>query len=771
MNCSPATVSFSVFVAAVLSAGAAEYQPLPASLSQVDYVQHVRGFFANYCYDCHNNDKQKGDINLEQFQAEPKMWENQDLWADVRDMLETREMPPKKKTQPSEEDRHQLVLFIDKELAKFDCGGPVNPGRVTIRRLNRAEYNNTVRDLMGVDFKPAADFPLDEVGYGFDNNGDVLSLPPMLLEKYLAAAEKIVTKAIVTDSTSLIPHTEIPGKAFSPEKQGEDVRVEEGVVGFWREGGARADVTFPQSGEYILRIHAFADLAGSELPKLSVKLGDRELKVVEVSASDATPGDYDVKVKADAGSQPLTLAYLNNFNSAGDRNVFVKHVDVIGPTDAEIVYPEGHRRIIPRPPKPGEEKQLAHEYLRSFASRAFRRPATDDEVNRLARFVEMAMKDGGTFEQGMQLAAEAVLVSPKFLFRWELDQQAKPGEARRLSDFELASRLSYFLWSSMPDDELEEVAARKELHKPEVLKAQVQRMMADPKIWGLVENFAGQWLQVRTFDVSPDPDLYPKFDEPLREAMQKETLLFFQAILKEDRSIMDLLTANFTYVNERLAKHYGIPGIKGDEFQRVTLTPEEHRGGILTQGSILTLTSNPNRTSPVNRGKWILEQVLGTPPPPPPPNVPKLESNSAVDLNASLRKRMEQHRANPECATCHEKMDPLGFAFENYDAIGMWRDKDGNYAIDPSGKTPDGRAFQGPEQLKELLKHGDNFTRTVTEKMLTFALGRGLEFYDKCVVDDIVEKLKKNDYKFSTLIWEIVNSKPFEMRQVTGNES
>lgn len=758
-------------VLAGLTVRAADFQSLPRSLAEVDYGRDVRGFFSTYCYDCHSNDKQKGDINLEQYQDAPRMYEDHKLWEDVRDMLETRKMPPKKKTQPSEEDRHQLVLFIDKELSKFDCGGPVNPGRVTIRRLNRAEYNNTIRDLMGIPFKPAADFPLDEVGYGFDNNGDVLSLPPMLLEKYLAAAEKIVTKAIVTDPATLVPRTEIPGKRFKPDKDGPDVRVEEGVVGFWREGGARATANFPWAGEYILRINAYADLAGPELPKLSVKLGNRELKVVEVSASDAKPGDYDVKVKADAGEQPLELAYLNNFNSAGDRNVFVKHLDVIGPTDAPITYPPSHTRIIPRPPKPGEEKKLAHEYLQRFASRAFRRPATREETTRLVQFVEMAIKEGGTFEQGMQLAAEAVLVSPQFLFRSELDNKAKPGEARRLNDFELAARLSYFLWSSMPDDELEELAAKGQLHKDKVLEAQVKRMMADPRIWGLVENFAGQWLQVRTFDVSPDPDLFPKFDEPLREAMQKETLLFFQAILKEDRSIMDLLTANFTFVNERLAQHYGIPGIHGDTFQRVALTPETHRGGILTQGSILTLTSNPTRTSPVNRGKWILEQVLGTPPPPPPPNVPKLENNSAVDLNASLRKRMEQHRANPECATCHEKMDPLGFAFENFDAIGAWRDKDGDHPIDPSGKTPDGQVFQGPEQLKELLKYGDSFARTVTQKMLTFALGRGLEFYDKCVVDDIVEKLKKNDYRFSTLILEIVNSRPFELRQVNGNES
>ena len=750
---------------------AAESKPLPASLEQVDYGQHVKSFMAAYCYDCHNEAKHKGDLDLERFRETPRMFEDRKIWEAVRDMLETREMPPEKKPQPSEADRKQLVLFIEKELSKFDCDGPVNPGRVTIRRLNRAEFNNTVRDLMGVDFKPAEDFPLDEVGYGFDNIGDVLSLPPMLLEKYLAAAEKIVTAAIVTDPTTLVARTTVPGKAFKPIVEGQDVRVDEGVVGFFREGGAATTVSFPRAGEYILRVHSFGEQAGPELPKLSVKLGDKELKVFEVAAREGQPADYDVQVSAAAGEQKLTLAYLNNFNSAGDRNLFVERVEIVGPTGGAVAYPVGHARIIPHSPKRGEEKKLAREYVEKFASRAFRRPATKEEVTRLAKFVEMGMAAGGSFEQGMQLAAQAVLVSPQFLFRWELDSRSKPGEARRLSEDELASRLSYFLWSSMPDDELAALAAKKELHKPAVLEAQMKRMLADPKAWGLVENFAGQWLQVRSLDIAPDPDLFPSFDEPLRKAMQKETLLFFQALLKEDRSLTALLDADFTFVNERLARHYGLKGVKGDEFQRVKLTPEQHRGGILTQGSILALTSNPTRTSPVNRGKWILEQILGTPPPPPPPNVPTLESVSGVDAKASLRQRTEQHRANPECATCHEKMDPLGFAFEHFDAIGTWREKDGEYAIDSSGKLPDGRTFQGATDLKQMLIQGDNFTRTVTEKMLTFALGRGLEYYDKCAVDAIVEALKKNDQRFSTLILEVIKSQPFQMRQNPDNES
>ena len=750
---------------------AAEYEPLPASLEQIEYGRHVKAFLGEYCLDCHDNENQKADLNLEKFGDSPELYKERRTWEAVRDMIEHREMPPSKKPQPSEADRKQMVLFIEKELAKFDCEGPVNPGRVTIRRLNRAEYNNTVRDLMGVDFKAAEDFPLDEVGYGFDNIGDVLSLPPMLLEKYLLAAEKLVTAAIVTETSSLLPRTKFPGTAFRPLVDGQDVRVDEGIVGFFREGGAVTDLKIPAVGDYILRIHAFGELAGPELPKLSVKLGDQELAIVEVSAQEGQAADYDISVRLEAGSRSLTLAYLNNFNTAGDRNVFVEHVELLGPTDTELVYPAGHARIIPRSPKSGEEKQMAREYLGQFASRAYRRPATEEEVNRLSKFVAMGMEAGGSFEQGMQLALQAVLVSPQFLFRWELDPRDQAGSARQLTDYELASRLSYFVWSSLPDEELTALAAGNKLRQPEVLEAQMKRMVADPRAWGLVENFAGQWLQVRALDITPDPDLFPNFDEPLRRAMQRETLLFFQAVMREDLSLTALLNADFTFVNERLARHYGLAGVKGDDFQRVKLPSEQHRGGILTQGSILALTSNPTRTSPVNRGKWILEQILGTPPPPPPPNVPELEGAPGVDATASLRVRTEQHRANPDCATCHEKMDPLGFAFENFDAIGGWRDRDGEHSIDPSGKLPDGREFKGPGELKQMLQQGDNFVRTVTEKMLTFALGRGLEYYDKCAVDEIVAALKRNDLRFSTLILEVIKSRPFQMRQPTENET
>lgn len=768
----PKLVTFLVATAATFPL-AAEYQEIPDSLDQVKYDAHIKEFLAEYCWDCHDEETQKADLNLAKYEDEPRMYEERRLWEAVRDMLETREMPPEKKPQPSEADRKQMVLFVEKELAKFDCNGPVNPGRVTIRRLNRAEYNNTIRDLTGIDFDPTKEFPLDEVGYGFDNIGDVLSLPPMLLEKYLAASERIVTAAIVTDSTTLIPSKAYEGSKFTPGSTEDAVRLEDGnVLGFWREGSAKGTIEFPLEGNYTLRFHTYGDQAGSEPPKLELKLNDAVLDVLEVRATERDARNYDVSVSVDAGSQDLQMAYLNNFNSNGDRNVFVKSVEIIGPIGGpDLEFPASHRKIIPRQPKPTEEAGFATEFLEQFASRAFRRPATENEVSRLTQIYELARREEGSFEQGMQLAAQAVLVSPQFLFRWELDPSTVEGLPRQLNDHELASRLSYFLWSSMPDEQLTSLATRNILHKPEVLEEQVQRMIQDKKSWSLVENFAGQWLQIRSFDISPDPDLFPDFDEPLRRALQLETMHFFGAVMKEDLSIMDLLDADFTFANERLARHYGVKGVRGDAFGRITLPPESGRGGILTQGSILALSSNPTRTSPVNRGKWIMEQILGTPPPPPPPNVPLLEENKGVDVNASLRTRMEQHRANPDCATCHEKMDPLGFAFENFDAIGAWRDKDGEHDIDASGKMPDGVTFNGPAELKQLLMRGDKFARTVTEKMLTFALGRGLEYYDKCTVDEIVAELIETDYKFSTLVLEIVKSQPFQMRQTAGDDS
>jgi hypothetical protein len=435
--------------------------------------------------------------------------------------------------------------------------------------------------------------------------------------------------------------------------------------------------------------------------------------------------------------------------------------------------PESHQRIfICQPTSAVSKADCARKILESFARRAYRRPVTADEVDRLVRFVQHVVSQGDSFERAIQLAVQAVLVSPHFLFRVERDRPStRPDGAAPISDFELASRLSYFLWSSMPDEELFRLAEQGRLREEGVLEAQVRRMLKDPQSKALVENFAGQWLQLRNLKTAaPNRRQFRAFDNTLRSAMQRETELFFEAILQENRSILDFLDADFTFLNAPLAKHYGIEGVKGDEFRRVTLTGDQ-RGGILTQASILTITSNPTRTSPVKRGKWILENILGTPPPPPPPDAGELKDDRKSALSGTLRQRMEQHRANPLCASCHQRMDPLGFGFENFDAIGHWRTKEGKFTIDSSGTLPGGETFHGPAELKAILqKKGDAFRRCLTEKLLTYALGRGLEDYDQCAVEEICRKVARSQNQCSRLVSEVVKSDPFQMRRGTQGE-
>ncbi|HSU53752.1 MAG TPA: DUF1592 domain-containing protein, partial [Candidatus Dormibacteraeota bacterium] len=483
-----------------------------------------------------------------------------------------------------------------------------------IRRLNRAEYNNTIRDLLGVNFRPADDFPADDSGYGFDNIGDVLSLSPVQLEKYLAAAEKIIEVA-------------------------------------------------------------FAD-------------------------------------------KKLVL--------------------------------------------PPQDEASVQKAVSTLATRAYRRPVARDELSRLMGLFDSAKKDGAKFEDAFRVPLEAILVSPQFLFRAE--NAPKGGKSNSpIDEYSLASRLSYFLWSSMPDEELFAQAAANRLRRS--LEHEVQRMLHDRKSQAFVENFAGQWLQLRNLKlVSPDPTEFPCFDETLRAAMQKETELFFENIMREDRSVLEFINADYTFMNGKLASFYGRNDITGDTFQRVKLT-DSNRGGLLMQASILTLTSNPTRTSPVKRGKWVLENILGDPPPPPPPDVPELKEGHSAKLSGSLRQRMEQHRANPSCAGCHARMDPIGFGFENFDGVGRWREKDGEFSIDASGKLVSGESFSGPAQFRALLVRDkrDRFVRCLSEKVLTYGLGRGLEYYDKCAVDNITTVLAKHGYKFSTLILEVARSTPFQM--------
>ncbi len=737
------------------------------SVGPVTLRGDIEPLLKEYCVDCHNADKHKGDFNLRLLLEKATLAEGREAWEKVAEAIESRAMPPEKKPQPSSENRELLLKFIDGQLSLVDCKLDRDPGKVTIRRLNRQEYRNTIRDLLLVDYEPD-EFPNDEVGYGFDNIADVLSLPPLLMEKFMAAAETIVTKAIVLEAAPKPVVTRIEGERFTSDN--EFVKAIEGKsLGLYREGEGATKFNFPKSGEYTFRIRAFGEQAGPDAPKMALRVDGKELRVFDVKAA-ARGKPYEVRAAVEAGERRIAVAYLNNFNDGeGDRNLFVEWVEVVSPPMvAEGKLPESHKRLIPQLPEPGHEREMAREILAKFASRAYRRPATEAEVDRLTGFVDLAMKDGAGFLEGMQVAIQAALCSPRFLYRWELDPETmKPGDVRTLTDYEVASRLSYFLWSSMPDDELLGLAERGELLKNGNVEKQAARMMQDWKVWAFRDFFAGQWLQIHNiYDVAIDPDVFPKWDDSLKTAMEQETRLFFEAVMKENRPVTELIDANFTFLNEKLARFYGIDGVKGDEFRRVTLPPDSPRGGVLTQGSVLLATSTPTRTSPVIRGKWILEQILGTPPPPPPADVPPLQAQAKTDQSASLRQRMEQHRNSPDCAGCHSLMDPLGFALEHFDATGAWREKDGKFPIDASGKMRgDEKTFDGARELKGLLKDNKKFVKCLTEKMMTYALGRGLEYYDKCAVLTIAGDLPKAENRFSALVAGIVTSDPFLKRK------
>ena len=648
--------------------------PEPLQGEEDAFARQASPFLQQYCNGCHGGPRPKASLDLESFGPGTLMYQRRKVWESVRHMLSEREMPPSGKAQPTEEERIRFVQFVNEELARFDCDDLDLPGRVTARRMNRAEYNNTVRDLVGIDFQPAEDFPLDEVGYGFDNIGDVLSLSPLLMEKYLDAAEEIVERAYRREEAAWPPALRIEAETFRSHVP-DHVRAEDQAMGFYREGTASRLLTVDREGEYMLRIRAWGDQAGPDPARLSVRVDRQEARILDVGARRSSPGAYPVEMRLSEGAHRLELGYVNNYNQQdnpveelnGDRNLFVDHVVLEGPLGLPAPPPsEPYSRLFTEMPEPGGERESARRILAPFAARAWRRPPSPSQLDRLLDLVQASLDSRAGFEESVLVAVKAVLASPRFLFRWEMAGEGV-GEsgsgARALDPWELASRLSYFLWSSMPDDELRDLAGSGALLEEEVLERQVRRMIASPKADALVVHFAGQWLQFRNLEtVAPDPESFPDFDEALRQAMRRESELFFGAVMREDRSLLDLLDADFTFVNRRLADHYGMEGDFGPEFRRIPLDGGSVRGGILTQASTLALTSNPTRTSPVIRGKWVLEQILGTPPPPPPPDVEELEEDGESAEGASLRERLERHRAKAECATCHAKMDPIGFA-------------------------------------------------------------------------------------------------------------
>ena len=755
--------------------GTSAIEPQQVAAAKPDtYQQQVAPFVKKYCVECHGAESSEGGIALHTFDSEASVLKGRKHWAKVLPMLQIEAMPPVEdgRERPTHDEYLAITAWLDDKLYNIDCQLNRDPGRVTVRRLNRAEYNNTIRDLLGIDFNPAEDFPSDDVGYGFDNIGDVLSVSPLLMEKYLDAAEKITDKAINTGDPSKAPKGRFAGKQLKPKGGAHEAGDGYAIVS---DGQVTAEHTFPRDGEYLVRIEAMADQAGPELAKLEFWLDGKREHTVEVKGQQVTD-IYEHRLQISGGVHKITAAFPNDFydkKTQADRNLYVNFIEILGPTDVKPEdLPEAHRKLIVATPSANKPlPDAARECLRPFVRRAFRRPVTDDEVNRFVPLVELAVTQGETFERGLQLAVQGVLCSPNFLFRIESD--ASPNDAQSKHEvnlFELATRLSYFLWSSMPDDELLSLAERSELRKPDVMQQQVQRMLKDRRSIALVENFAMQWLNLRNLDeLTPDSTKFPDYSPQLRDDMRRETEKFFDHVLREDLSTLDLLDGKFTFVNERLAKHYSLDGITGDEFQKVTLEPARGRAGLLTHASILTVTSNPGRTSPVKRGKWIMENILGTAPPPPPPNVPNFEEAQKAHPNATLREQLKLHRENAMCNSCHRQMDDLGFGFEHFDAIGRWRDRDGQHAVDASGILPSGEQFNGSTELIGILKtRTKQFSRCLTEKLLTYAIGRGLEYYDRCAVDKILTTHAADGYRFSTLISQIVLSEPFQMRRGDG---
>jgi mono/diheme cytochrome c family protein len=757
---------------------------VPASTPQPSFSQTVAPFVQKNCAFCHNEKLKTGGLVLTGYHETASMLRDRDLWEKVVRRVRAGEMPPKGIPRPKPEAIASVTNWIEAQFEESDRTTPADPGRLTAHRLNRVEYDNTIRDLLAVNFSPATDFPADDSGYGFDNIGDVLSVSPVLMEKYLNAATKIANRAI--PSGALPRPTRV---RYSPEHSPND------------DGMALENrFEFPAEADYDLRVA----VSGRKDPfRLHLLLDGKEIKTSDVLIEKDTPRSYELKFHVPYGEHLLaatmesrtpsaeeiaTAASLKAQEEASYRKAIAKHpedakeiarqravsnpptyidtLEVRGPYNPlQPPVPESYRRIfICGHPAGHHTAECARTDLTHLAGLAYRRPVTPGEVDRLVKLVASAQKDGMTFEQSMRVGLEAVLVSPNFLYRIERDPRPEDASAvHPVNDYELASRLSYFLWSSMPDEHLLQIAGEHRLHDGAVLSAEVKRMLQDPKSEALIENFFGQWLELRNLDsIRPDPDEFPQFNAQLRRAMYTESEMFVQSIVREDHSILDFLDGKYTFLNQRLAKFYGIPGVSGDQFRRVSLDGVK-RSGVLTQASVLTVTSYPTRTSPVLRGKWILENVLNEPPPPPPPGVGSIDAK-AGPLAGTMRQQMEKHRANPVCASCHTKMDPLGFALENYNAIGQWRTRDAGQPIDASGVLPDGKSFKGSAEMKTILAgNRDIFAECLTEKLMIYALGRGLEGYDRRAVKQITTNLSASDYRFSALISGIVNSVPFQM--------
>jgi mono/diheme cytochrome c family protein len=765
----------------------------------------ARTLVTQYCVPCHNEKLKTAGLMLDKSDIE-HVGPGAEVWEKVVQKVRSGTMPPAGRRRPEKPALEAFVSWLETELDKEAATHP-NPGRPADHRLNQLEYSNAIRDLLALDIDAGSLLPSDESDHGFDNIASVLSISPTLLERYVLAAQK--------NSRLAVGDPEI-GAAIETFNISRSLRQDERMheeLPYDTRGGTLIHHYFPLDGEYVVKIRMARNFTSSVIRAIETReqidvLLDRA-PVMRFSIGGECAGSREAACGRSAfgyGSSKYELAADENLQvrfaaKAGMHSLGVAFVKKPAMTegpgatllpprhssstydaprmDMEYVRLEGpfnptgpgdtpsRRRIfVCHPARPSEEEPCARKILGTLARRAYRRPVTSADVETLLRFYQIGRRDEGSFEMGIEAALERLLISPHFLFRVERDPtNVESGGVYRISDLELASRLSFFLWSSIPDDQLLDVAAGGKLRDPRVLEEQVRRMLADDRARALVTNFGSQWLFLRNLRaVDPNPNAFPDFDDNLRDAFQRETELFLESQMREDRTLAELLTANYTFVNERLARFYGIRNVYGPHFRRVETDP--HRAGLLGHGSILTVTSYATRTSPVLRGKYLLDNILGAPPPPPPPNVPPLPETPAGERpQASMRERMEEHRQNAICATCHQRMDPLGFALENFDAIGKWRTAEGSSPIDASGVLPDGTKFSGPDDFRTaLVAHRDEFVRTFTERLLTYALGRAVAHYDMPALRTIMREAAPSEYRWSSLILGIVKSRPFQMR-------
>jgi hypothetical protein len=772
-------VLLGIFLCGAIGAAA---EPPGATSSRVKtdpaaFDQAVKPILGSTCTLCHNERMASGGLNIKPLLAPDALLENREMWGKILQKVRSGEMPPKDIGRPPVAQIDALVKFVEGEFERYDRAQPRDPGRVVARRLNRSEYTNTVRDLLGVEFHADKEFPTDDLGYGFDNIGSVLTVSPVLMERYLSAAEKISARALGADP--------LPKKPLEFQYHTRDKKIRR--LDF---STIEATHNVQWEGDYVIRIGLPGERPkDAKAVKLCFWMDGKLLNTVDVETKPSGLVYFDpyseeqMRLTLPEGDHVFRVGFINDdfvktltSKDAYDRkkNKYLDSITFVGPYASSVERPSRKKILIC---DPNSGAACVNRIISTLAHRAYRRPVTPQEVSALVHFVDQARGEGQSVEQGLQLAIEAMLVSPHFLFRIEHDPMAQASSpavrgvasssappSHPISDIELASRLSYFLWSSMPDDALLSLAESGRLHQPAVMDAQWKRMLADSRASSLAANFAGQWLETRSLDeVKPDPKKFPAWNPELRDAMRTETRMFFEYIFQQDRPLSEFLDAPYTFLNERLAKHYGIDGVSGPDFRRVDLTAAgaDQRGGVLSQASVLTVSSYPTRTSVVIRGKYVLQNILGAPPPPPPPDVPLLDEAS-IGQNESLRKQMERHRSDAMCASCHAKMDVLGFGLENYDGLGKWRTMDGKFAVDSSGTLPNGKSFVTPAELRKLLlDQMPDFTRCLTEKMLTYALGRGLDPSDQRYVEAIDRQVAESGYRSQALVEAVLHSYPF----------